>query len=347
MAITIKDVAKRAGVATSTVSRTLKDNANISEATKNKVRKAMKELGYVPNSAAQNLANRLTRNIGIILPPFYTMTNKKTGIHYNEERVKNPFFMDIVSQISQQLNTNQYTASLAAEDTYEKLLDVVKMMYQQKRVDGFILLYSIEGDAVASYLLENNIPFVMIGMPADHDNEIRYVDNDNVSVGRTATKFLIDKGHEKIAFIGTGDGERVHQERYDGYFIEMQKNQLLAHPCYDVKKAEEMHDFIQQLECGDFSALVVSDDMIAVKLIPLLANYGYDVGENFSIISINNSIFSTLYHPYLTTVDIHIHELAKQSADLIIALLQNPNLPLTKYIIPHHIVRRETVLVAP
>ena len=341
MGVTIKDVAKRAGVATSTVSRTIKDNPNISQATKDKVRKAMQELGYVPNVAAQNLANRWTKNIGLILPPASSEDQKE---HSETERIKNPFFMDIITQISQYLNEEQYTATIAAEDTMKKLLKVVQIMHQQKRVDGFILLYSAENDKITRYLLENQIPFVMLGMPTQYENEIRYVDNDNISVGRTATQYLIEKGHEKVGFVGFRNHEPVHLERFEGYFLEMKRQKLQPMEGFDVRDPKQVQEFVSALQDGKFTAIVVSDDILAVKLIPLLATYGYKVGENFSCISINNSIFSTLYHPYLTTVDIHVQELAKQSAKLIIDVLKNPELSLTKYIIPHHIVVRETVI---
>lgn len=333
MAVTIKDVAKRAGVAASTVSRTLKDNPNISEATKEKVRKAMKELGYVPNVAAQNLATKYTKNIGLVLPP-----------SLNEQRIQHPFFMDAISEISQCLNEKEYTASIAFDRTIEGLLDNVKMMYQQRRVDGFIILYSLEDDPVSSFLLENNVPFVMLGAPENNDNAIRYVDNDNVSVGRTATRYLIDKGHQEIMFVGRTPKEMVYQERYNGYLLEMQRSNYQVRPFYNIEDNQSIASFMEALEEKALTAIVASDDVLAVKLIPFLKQYGYHVGENFSVISVNNSVFSTLYHPYLTTVDIHLSSLARQSAQLIIDVLKENDLPLTKYIIPHDIVVRETVI---
>lgn len=333
MAVTIKDVAKKAGVATSTVSRTLKNQPNISEATKAKVRKAMKELGYVPNVAAQNLANRSTQTIGLILPP-----------DFHQNRVQQPFFMDVISEISQYLNTQQYTASLVCDSDFDALLSLVKQMYQQRRVDGFIVLYSVEKDPVTQYLLSEDVPFVMLGMPDIDENKIRYVDNDNVSVGRTATRFLLERGHKRFAYVGRSAKELVYQERYNGYLLEMQRAGLSQQGFFDIEQATSYDQFAQYLKEEEPTALFVADDVLAIKLLPWLAQYGYKVGENFSLISVNNSVFSTLFHPYLTTVDIHVTELALQSAQLMVQLLKDHQLPLTKYIIPHDVIIRETVI---
>lgn len=332
MAVTIKDVAKRVGVATSTVSRVLKDNPNISEETKRKVRQAIAEMGYVPNSTAQNLASRTTQNIGLILPPLTT-----------PERSSDPFFMLMISEISQVLNKNGYTATIVSQHDLETLTSTVQQMHQNKRVDGFILMYSLAGDSVLSYLLDENIPFVMLGTPAERANDIRYIDNDNLTLGRTATRFLLDQGHQNIIFASPSHDEFVYQERFNGYYLEMKNHGLSPMNSFALENPQDMEQFIQMIQKKNCpTAMVVSDDLFAVKIIPFLAMQGLNVGENLALISINNSIFSTLSHPYLTTVDIHIKELAEQSAQLILDVLKDESTPLTKYIIPHQIVVRET-----
>ncbi|MDY5974355.1 LacI family DNA-binding transcriptional regulator, partial [Streptococcus hyovaginalis] len=150
--VTIKDVAEKAGVNPSTVSRVLKDNRSISQKTKEKVRKAMSELGYVPNVAAQMLASGLTHNIGLVFPPLAT-----------PDRLSEPFFMRILSTITHEAKVNHFTISIATGTSLEELLEQVTLMHQQKRVDGFIILYSDQEDPIKTYLLQNNIPFVIVG----------------------------------------------------------------------------------------------------------------------------------------------------------------------------------------
>lgn len=332
MKVTIKDVAKKAGVATSTVSRSLQDHKSISEATKLKVRKAAKELGYVPNAAAQNLSSRSTKNIGIILPQAL-----------KEQKIQHPFFMNIIEEISYALTSYQYTATITAGETVEDLLANVKMMTQQKRVDGFLMLYAMEDDPVVHYLSDNDIPFVVVGHPKDADNHIRYVDNDNIAVGRTATKVLIDNGHSQIVFVSRNKKEVVHNERYDGYQLEMNKHNLDYMNLICTDDPYDMEVLVDLLENKKITGIVACDDMHAIKLIPLLLDFGYEVGKDISLVGINNSLFATLFHPYLTTVDINVDYLARESAKLIVELLNNKDLLLVKHIIPHEIIIRETV----
>ena len=118
MAVTIKDVAREAGVATSTVSRTLKDSPLISENTKVKVRQAMQKLGYTPNFAAQNLANKSTQTIGVILP-VGTMGNP----------AQNPLFLEMIQEIGVVCNEQKYMISLATGKTMAELKDSVRLMH--------------------------------------------------------------------------------------------------------------------------------------------------------------------------------------------------------------------------
>lgn len=181
--VTIKDVAAKAGVNPSTVSRVLKDNKSISQKTKDKVRQAMAELGYVPNVAAQMLASGLTYNIGLIFPPLLT-----------PDRLSEPFFMQILSTITSEAKLHDFTVSIATGMTVDELEEQVKLMYRQKRVDGFIVLYSDPEDPVRRYLMDNKVPFVIVGAPEGYENDITYIDNDNQLMGRRAVEYLYEKG---------------------------------------------------------------------------------------------------------------------------------------------------------
>ena len=103
MSVTIKDVAKEVGVAPSTVSRTLKDHPSISKETKERVRKAMDKLGYVPNVSAQNLANKYVNTIGVILPA----TSSK-------ERSNNPFYLEMLMAMNEEASQQKVTIAIAS-----------------------------------------------------------------------------------------------------------------------------------------------------------------------------------------------------------------------------------------
>ena len=152
MTVTIKDVAALAGVSPSTVSRTCKNNPSISEETKERVRKAMIELGYEPNFQASNLASQNSRTIGIILPASA------------KEVYENSFYLEAVQGISHYCNGRQYMTTIVTGQDEAEILEAVRSMSRSGKVDGFIVLYSKKEDPVIDYhLLTKVFYYILIG----------------------------------------------------------------------------------------------------------------------------------------------------------------------------------------
>lgn len=149
MAVTIKDVAALAGVSPSTVSRTCKNNPSISEETKERVRKAMAELGYEPNFQASNLAAQISRSIGIILPPS------------PKETYENSFYLEAIRGISHYCNAHQYISTIVTGQNEEEILTAVRSMSRSGKVDGFIVLYSRVNDPVIDFLFSEGLLYIL------------------------------------------------------------------------------------------------------------------------------------------------------------------------------------------
>ncbi|MGL9766420.1 MULTISPECIES: LacI family DNA-binding transcriptional regulator [Enterococcus] len=333
MAITVKDVAKKAGVATSTVSRVINDHPSISETTKKKVRKIMDELGYVPNITARNLGKRVSSAVGVILPPLDS-----------KERLGNPFYLEIMEAINEEARHHGVTTAIATAKSFDVLLENVQRMHLQKQVDGFILVYSDSDDPVIDYLYEQQIPFTLIGQPYHHENEIIYIDNDNQLLGKQATEFLIDNGHKNILFVTNTTHESLYFERYFGYQKAMMLAGLNAQPSVTLEQAEDYLDFDTILKKAEATALVVIDDIFALRTMQLAQMYGYIIPETLSMISFNNSIFSTLMHPYLTSIDIDISELGRVAMQKLQELIHEEVSNGVRLVIPHRLIKRETVV---
>lgn len=333
MTVTVKDVAKKAGVATSTVSRVINDHPSISSGTKEKVKKVMVELGYVPNLAARSLGKQVSNAIGVILPPL----NSK-------ERMGNPFYLEMIEAINAEARAYDVTIAVATAKSFDDLLENVRLMHRQKQVDGFILLYSDSEDPIIDYLYENNITFSLIGQPYKHESEIVYVDNDNQLLGKNATDFLIENGHESILFITNTTHESLYFERLFGYQKALMLANLSTHAPVSLENNDDYLSFESILKETSASAAVVIDDIFALRVIQLAQLAGYQVPEDFSVISFNNSIFSTLTHPYLTSIDIEIAELGKMGLRKVLEQLEHAEPTGIRIVIPHKLIRRETVL---
>lgn len=333
--VTIKDVAQKAGVNPSTVSRVLKDNKSISEKTKDKVRKAMQELGYVPNVAAQILASGLTHNIGLVFPPITF-----------SDRLSEPFFMQILSTITNEAKKYHFTISIATGMSVEALEEQVKLMHLQKRVDGFIILYSELNDPVKKYLMANNIPFVIVGAPEGDENSITYIDNDNQLMAKTAVNYLHENGHEKILFITDDLESEVASERYIGYLKGCIRLKLESKPMvlFDRSDALNVENLVQTIFDFKATALIVIGDVLTVRMIQLLSFYGLKVPDDISLITFNNSTYCKLVHPYLTTFDINVENLGVTSFKQLMEIINAKGSGLSqKILVPFTLKKRESV----
>ena len=319
MAVTIKDVARRAGVNPSTVSRAIHNHSAISEKTKERVRKAMADLDYSRNSAAQMLASGKSGAIGVIFPPI-------------ENKSEQPFFMKILTAINEEAHQNKITVSIASGHTIEELLSQVRVMYQEKRVDGFIVLYAGEADDVRYYLLAGEIPFVIVGTPIERANEMTAVDNDNKLMGAEAAQYLAGLGHKKLAFVTNTDKGEVFHERYRGFEEKIKSLGLNGQLLYTS----------ESLALDNVTALVVLDDILAIKVIQGLTERGITVPDDISVISFNNSVFASLIHPYLTTFDINIMQLGHRSVQKLLHLIADPDDFREKVTVPFELKVRES-----
>lgn len=335
MTVTIKDVAALAGVSPSTVSRTCKNNPSISNETKEKVRKAMLELGYEPNFQASNLASQNSRTIGIILPASA------------REVYENSFYLEAVRGVSHYCNQKQYMTTIVTGQDEDEILQAVRSMSRSGKVDAFIVLYSRKDDPVIDYLFNEGLLYSLIGKATQYTNQSIYIDNDNLLAGQEATEYLYQLGHRRIAYLGADSNLIFSADRKSGYQLALAKHGLSMRPEYCVEVAnvsqnntEEISALLLQSEPP--TAIVVSDDILAVSLERVCLQNKLSIPEDLSIISFNNSLFARLTSPQLTSIDINSCQLGIEAASQIINHIENPGLVATKIIVPHHLIERDS-----
>ena len=335
MAVTIKDVAALAGVSPSTVSRTCKNNPSISEETKERVRKAMAELGYEPNFQASNLASQNSRTIGIILPASA------------KEVYENSFYLEAIQGISHYCNGRQYMTTIVTGQDEAEILNAVRSMSRSGKVDGFIILYSKKEDPVIDYLFNEGLLYILIGKATQYTNQTIYIDNDNLLAGREAAEYLYQLGHRRIAYLGSDSSLMFSADRKAGYQLALASHQLPVRPeyCVEVKNVSENNEEVIRgllMQKDRPTAILVSDDILAVSLERVCLENHLAILEDLSIISFNNSLFARLTSPQLTSIDIGAGQLGSEAASQIINHIENPNLLATKIIVPHHLIERDS-----
>ena len=335
MAVTIKDVAALAGVSPSTVSRTCKNNPSISEETKERVRKAMAELGYEPNFQASNLASQNSRTIGIILPASA------------KEVYENSFYLEAIQGISHYCNGRQYMPTIVTGQDEAEILNAVRSMSRSGKVDGFIILYSKKEDPVIDYLFNEGLLYILIGKATQYTNQTIYIDNDNLLAGREAAEYLYQLGHRRIAYLGSDSSLMFSADRKAGYQLALASHQLPVRPeyCVEVKNVSENNEEVIRgllMQKDRPTAILVSDDILAVSLERVCLENHLAIPEDLSIISFNNSLFARLTSPQLTSINIGAGQLGSEAASQIINHIENPNLLATKIIVPHHLIERDS-----
>ena len=326
MAVTINDVAKRAGVSASTVSRTINNHYSISEETKQKVRQAMDELGYSTHKTSEK-----PKTIGVVFPKS------------QHDVYENPFYLEAVRGIGFICNQRNYIMNIiTGANDYE-----LRTSIRNSDADGYIFLYSDLDDKIIDYIYEHNYSFVLIGKPTRMVNETLCVDTDNIQAANEAVNYLHTLGHKKIAYIGTDDKKVFSYDRKTGYVQAMGRNGLEIYDDYiqtiSSTIAYDTTPILNLLQSDHRpTAFVVCDDIYAVILERLIHQVGLKVPDDISLVSFNNSIFSRLMEPPLTSFDINSMQLGIEAANQLIKHIENPNLYATKIIVPYFLVIRKS-----
>ena len=308
MPVTIKDVAKAAGVSPSTVTRVIQNKSTISDETKKRVRKAMKELNYHPNLNARSLVSSYTQVIGLVLPD-------DSDVFY-----QNPFFPSVLRGIAQVASENHYAIQIATGKNEKERLNAISQMVYGKRVDGLIFLYAQENDPLVQLVVDEQFPFLILGKSLSPF--IPLVDNDNIQAGFDATEYFIKKGCNRIAFIGGTKKLFVTQDRLTGYEQALQEHNLPLDSqrtfFADEFLEEKGYNFSKQLFKYDpqTDAIITTDSLLAEGVCNYLNEHQLDVPV-LSFDSVNPRLNLAAY------VDINSLALGRTSFETILQIIND------------------------
>ncbi|MGX1196011.1 LacI family DNA-binding transcriptional regulator [Metabacillus sp. SLBN-84] len=303
---TIVDVAKKARVAISTVSRVLNGTSYTSEATREKVLKACEELNYIPNFVAGSLKRKKTGVIALLVPdmtnPFWPLVAK--GI---EEVIKKAGYHLILSNTAGKL---------------EEEIDNLEMLLK-RRVDG-IICATIHDRHEIFEKVKSVVPMVIVGK-VEMDIDMVYV--NSVKGGFIGTEYLLNQNHRKIAFIGGPADGVSFKDRIKGYrtaleSFEIQYNSNLVLVGKSVDYLPALNE-IKELLKQEPTAVLCLNDLIAMKTWSHAEDLGIRVGEDLSIMGFDNSPYSQFFKTGLSSVAQPVEERGRISARLLIERIEN------------------------
>lgn len=303
--VTIRDVAKVAGVSHATVSRALHDHKEINIATRIKIQQIAKEMNYIPDLAARNLATHTADSVGVIIPD-----------------IGNSFFTKIIAGIEDYCNgSNRYVILGQSRYDLERELKIVKGVLQ-RRVEGVIICPSSTENMTKIQELCVGVPLVFLCADASSINA-SFMAVDDVQAGKTATEYLLGLGHRKINFFGLTKSNNSVKRRVQGYFDALQSFGLEAdesrvnHCGMDYQAGHAMA--VELISRGDVpDAILAGNDLIAVGAMAGLNDAGYRVPEDVAVMGFDDIDMAGLPQVALTTMAQPRYEMGKIAAEMLL-----------------------------
>ncbi|WP_053984613.1 LacI family DNA-binding transcriptional regulator [Niameybacter massiliensis] len=312
MAYTIADIAKITGVSKATVSRVINNKSEgVSEETKKRILKTIKEVGYRPNVHARSVAGIGSKMIGVIIPD-----------------ITNPFFPQLVRGIDDYLSELGYTIFLCNSDNDPLKEEKYLLSFIDKRVDGIILATGIgEGNGI-SKIKEFNIPIVLADRVVDRKFCDASVCVNNISGAISAMEYFIKNNKKSIAFLG-GEREAIStKQRLEGYKIALEDNKikvdnkLIRTGEFSVKAGYKMtYELLK--ESPQVDAIFAACDMVAIGSIKAIKALGKKVPEDIEIIGFDGIELSEIFEPSVSTVIQPIYEMAVEISKMLVGIIEN------------------------
>ena len=330
--ITIKDVAKQAGVSISTVSRVINDSKPVTDEVKQKVLDVIKETGYIPNPLARSLVTKKSQLIGVIVP-----------------EVSDSFVNEILNGIEEVAKMYDYEILLA--NTYSDKAQELKCinLLRAKQVEGIVMIsWKVEEEHI-NYIQNCGIPASYISKTA-RDYDIHTVSVNNTEATYDMTKYLIEKGHKDIAFIMTSQDDTVlEMERLSGYEKALKEKNIKINKDlikYGETTYEAGYSSMKELlnEGKVPHAAFVTGDEAAIGAINAICDAGYRVPEDISVAGFNDVKIAKIYRPKLTTVHQPLYDMGAVAIRMVIKMIIKEPLEDKKIELPYRIVERESVI---
>ncbi|MGB5557447.1 MAG: LacI family DNA-binding transcriptional regulator [Paracoccaceae bacterium] len=308
--VTLKDVAERAGVSRSAVSRTFTKGASVSAKTRAKVTRAATELGYRPNFLARALSTRRTRLIGLVSNNFH-----------------NPVFLEVFDLFTRGLQDRGLRPLLVNLSDQTEPQNSVQLL-QQYSVDGVIVASSTLPPVFAKAFRDAGVPVVHAFGRYSERPDVHVVGIDNVECGHMAARCLIERGYRRIGFMGGPETATSTQDRWAGFEAES-----AAHPGVSVSHSfaaaysfqAGRTEMLRLLQAGPAEAYFCGDDVLSIGALSAVQSHGLRVPDDIGIIGLNDMEMAGWDNINLTTIRQPIDRIVAASIDLMVGSLDDPD----------------------
>ncbi|KZE84227.1 LacI family transcriptional regulator [Paenibacillus elgii] len=329
MSVTIKDIAKLAGVSHTTVSRALNDSPLINPETKERIKAIAGSMNYTPNYSARSLVLDRSYNLGL----FFTTLHTGTSAGFLYEAIKG--VNDVIK--------DEYNLIVRGIDDYKSFHKV-----NRKNFDGIIVMSQSESDqSFIEYASDKEIPLVVLNRPVESVQVMNFVPDDQSGAYRL-TEYLVQQGHRHIAIIEGKQGFKSTQARRDGYREALHKHGITVPEAYyvsgnyDLESGHAAMSKLLELPERPTAVFCCNDDM-ALGAVKAVTERGLSVPEDISVAGFDDHLFSAFMSPALTTVRRPIEELSRAGAETLLKFIETKHSEKSVVLFHTELVIRDSV----
>lgn len=327
--VTMKDIADRLGVSSVTVSKALNDKEGVSDELREQIKEIAQEMGYRYNFVARAMKEGLTHNIGVVIPERFTGFDQS-------------FYLKVYQHIAKVLEESGYYGILNILSFEDEKNLTLPRVYNERRVDGLIIL----GQITKSYidLIKNiDMPIVFLDF-YDESADVDSIITDNFYGAYEITNYLIQNGHQEIAYVGNLFSTSSIQDRFLGYYKSLLEHHIEMKPSYIINDRDDQGSFIDmELPTPLPSAFVCNCDQVAHILIQKLKEHGINVPGTCSVVGFDNDVFASITEPSLTTVEVDINGMARSSVRYILEKVKDNQRKFGRVLVKGRIIFRDSV----
>ncbi|MDC7279083.1 LacI family transcriptional regulator [Butyrivibrio fibrisolvens] len=303
MGYTLDSIAKELGLSKTTVSRAISGKGRISEETRQKVNKYIKEINYRPSAVARSLAANRTFNVGLVVPADSALGEM-------------PYFQTLMTGVCDRAMDYDYDVLILLADNDG--ITPLKHAVQNRKIDAVIVSRCERDSKVISFLKDSNIPYIVVGNPMD--DKVLYVDHDNQGAAARMIETLIDKGITRMALIGGGENINVTHSRLQGFREGFKNKGLKADESLiflNMHKSARMDSVLREAISEGAECIVCMDDMLCNSVLNCLHNDGIAVPEDVKLCSFYDSNLLSTSKPSITSLYFDAKRLGSECLELL------------------------------
>ncbi len=327
--VTIVDVARASGVSYSTVSRVLNGFEFIKESTRQRVLEAAEKLGYVANLQARSLAGGRSQIIGLLVPG-----------------LDNGYIGEIIRGVDVELARANYDLMMYTTHRSRGKESIYVNAIANGLSDGLLLIVPLVPAAYLNALRQENFPYVLIDQ-SDAAKQSSVVDTTNWQGAYEATRYLIELGHQRIAFV-TGLMELSSaSERLEGYKaalgdhnIPFQDELIIEGDYWQPEAYKKTFAFLEQYPAP--TAIFASNDLSAFGVMEAIRDHGLRTPEDISVIGFDDIPQASIVYPRLTTIRQPLEQMGRVAAKLLLEQIENPEQPARRITLATQLVIRDS-----